>query len=216
MVSKRNRTIHSNGNRLRIPLDFPKSAWYVRFLGNPKYWKKNETGNWRFGERTDIQPRGYTQVHRLQVTAALTVTQQTRLVALGSLGGFGEDGKREGENNSAGSVRPPVYGLGWGWGLSQYGKMAWSLFLLVNSYQTVDSFTTISSRRAMLESFETMLTAAVRYFQPLRCQRSWCLLLILLIPHVFNYCHLHWSTAEPALDQREISSLWSCCYHFTS
>jgi hypothetical protein len=59
-----------------------------------------------------------------------------------------------------------------GWGLSQYGKMAWSLFLLVNSYQTVDCFITISSRRVMLESSETMLTAAVRYFQPFRCQRS--------------------------------------------
>jgi hypothetical protein len=130
------------------PFDFPKSAWYVRFLGNPNTEKRTKL---EIGRTDYSQPRGYTGIHRYtgysssrtyctqktdqQQSNIDRITAGSRLVAFGSLGGFWGTRKREGEgeNNSAGSVRPPVYRPGWGWGLSQYGKVAWSLFLLVNS-----------------------------------------------------------------------------------
>ena len=144
MVSKRNRTIHSNGNRLWImdPPWFPEVCVVRTFPRKAEVLKKER--NWRL---VNVQTYSQGGIHRY-ITAVLTehskqIDQQQpaqhrsdhTLVAFGSLGpwGFGEEREGEGENNSAGSVRPPVYGLGWGWGLSQYGKMPWSLFLLVNS-----------------------------------------------------------------------------------
>ena len=78
-------------------------------------------------------------------------------------------GGKEKEKIILQQVRPPVYGLGLGAGAGVYhSTVRWRgvYSCLLTPYQSVQCFISISSRRVMLESFETMLTAAERYFQP--------------------------------------------------